>query len=160
MVSPGKILAAPERFTSKICVDLATGCHEWTGALTGLPKHRYGSFYCDQRKKPVAAHRWAYEQAKGPIPEGFHLDHLCRNTKCVNPDHLEAVAPKENHQRAHWPIKTQCKRGHELTPNNVYQKPNGGHRQCRKCRAITNSDHYVRHSREPRFEPGLLSVFG
>lgn len=30
---------------------------------------------------------------------GLQLDHLCCNTKCLNPDHLELVTPKENSQR-------------------------------------------------------------
>lgn len=47
-----------------------------------------------------AAHRWYYEQAKGLIPEGLQLDHLCCNTLCVNPDHLEVVTAKENIRRA------------------------------------------------------------
>lgn len=49
--------------------------------------------------KHVGAHRLAYELARGPIPAGFHVDHLCRVTNCVNPDHLEAVPPRENVRR-------------------------------------------------------------
>lgn len=47
----------------------------------------------------IGAHRLAYIRAKGPIPEGHHIDHLCRVTTCVNPDHLEAVTPGENVRR-------------------------------------------------------------
>jgi hypothetical protein len=45
------------------------------------------------------AHRAAYEQAKGPIPAGMHLDHVCRNRSCINPDHLEPVTSAENTRR-------------------------------------------------------------
>ncbi len=45
------------------------------------------------------AHRWFYEQAKGPIPDGLSIDHLCRVPPCVNPDHLEAVSHTENVRR-------------------------------------------------------------
>jgi len=47
-----------------------------------------------------SAHRLWYERRYGPIPEGMEIDHLCRNTSCVNPDHLEAVTPVENKRRS------------------------------------------------------------
>jgi len=49
--------------------------------------------------KQVAAHRAMYLQEVGPIPEGFVLDHLCRQTRCICPDHLEAVTQEVNSQR-------------------------------------------------------------
>jgi len=42
------------------------------------------------------AHRVSYEHFRGPIPEGYEVDHGCRNTLCINPAHLEAVTPEEN----------------------------------------------------------------
>jgi hypothetical protein len=45
------------------------------------------------------AHLVYYEKYKGPIPEGLELDHLCRVTLCVNPEHLEAVTPAVNARR-------------------------------------------------------------
>lgn len=50
-------------------------------------------------KKHVLVHRFAYEQVKGPIPEGLFIDHLCRNRGCVNPNHLEPVTNRENVMR-------------------------------------------------------------
>jgi hypothetical protein len=48
----------------------------------------------------IGAHRLAYIRAKGAIPKGHHIDHLCRVTNCINPDHLEAVTPGENVRRS------------------------------------------------------------
>lgn len=48
----------------------------------------------------VLAHILYYRKYKGDIPEGCEIDHLCRNTSCVNPDHLEAVSHAINIQRS------------------------------------------------------------
>jgi hypothetical protein len=45
------------------------------------------------------AHRVAYEQHNGPIPDGMEVGHLCGNPACVRPDHLEAVSHAENVRR-------------------------------------------------------------
>lgn len=74
------------------------------------------------------AHRVAYEQAKGPIPTGLQIDHLCRNRACVNPDHLEAVTQGENVRRA---VPDRCINGHDLN-DNPYRYH--GKRMCRPCR--------------------------
>jgi hypothetical protein len=71
------------------------GCWEWKGAKDG---DGYG--HLGVAGSVVGAHRYAYELLVGPIPEGLHLDHLCRNRPCVNPDHLEPVTQAVNVGRA------------------------------------------------------------
>jgi HNH endonuclease len=39
----------------------------------------------------LRVHRFAWELLNGPIPDGPTIDHLCRNTLCVKPAHLEVV---------------------------------------------------------------------
>lgn len=68
----------------------------------------------------MAAHRAMFELVNGPVPDGLDLDHLCRNTLCVNPDHLEPVTRRENVLRgegrsAQNARRTTCLHGHELT---------------------------------------------
>ena len=45
------------------------------------------------------AHRWMYIRAHGDPGPQLHIDHLCRQPACVNPEHLEAVSPAENARR-------------------------------------------------------------
>lgn len=74
--------------------DPVTGCWIWQMK----PGSRgYGVLQRDGLKIP--AHRWVYENCKGPIPAGLDLDHLCRNKICVNPAHLEPVTQTENTRR-------------------------------------------------------------
>lgn len=82
-------------------------------------------------------HRAVYEVLVGPIPAGFQIDHLCRNTACYNPAHLEAVTPAENSRRRVARI-THCPFGHPYDEGNTYTAPTrhgGVNRQCRICRA-------------------------
>ena len=45
------------------------------------------------------SHRAYWERLHGKVPPGHDLDHLCRNRRCVNPDHLEPVTRKQNNRR-------------------------------------------------------------
>lgn len=96
---------------------------------------KYGVFWFEGRL--VKAHRWAWEQENGPVPEGLDLDHLCRVTLCVRPSHLEPVTRRENLARGRHANqntgKTVCVHGHDLTPENTYRYSNGK-RACRTCR--------------------------
>lgn len=76
--------------------DPETGCWIWQRSKS---PQGYGRRSVPGRKGPAPAHRVAYEQAKGPIPDGLVIDHLCRNPSCVNPNHLEVVTCAENTRR-------------------------------------------------------------
>lgn len=122
-----------ERFWSK--VDASASCWVWTGASAGNGYGKLGRTVNGKTAYPYA-HRYAYELLVGPIPGGLVIDHLCKNRKCVNPDHLEAVTQRSNVMRSAAPTslnarKTHCNRGHEYSEENTYHGADG--RACRAC---------------------------
>lgn len=109
------------------------GCIIWPLRQT---KNGYG--HSNKGRSSVVAHRLAYENQVGPIPDGLTLDHLCRNRLCVNPEHLEPVTQRENNLRGNSVSginhrKTQCKHGHPLRGDNLHIDAKG-HRRCLDCR--------------------------
>lgn len=84
----GRHGTAEEHFWVK--VEKTADCWLWLGAKAA----GYGLF------RGHRAHRWAYENLRGPIPEDLTIDHLCRARACVNPAHMEAVTREENTRRA------------------------------------------------------------
>lgn len=124
--------AAVLRFADKIALT-DSGCIDWLGST--IPAG-YGRFWSGAGV--VYAHRWSYEHHLGKIPDGMQIDHLCRNTSCVNPDHLEPVTQHINLLRGHgWAgehaRKTHCPAGHPYAGANLYLS-RSGERHCRACR--------------------------
>jgi len=128
-----KIWAPRDRFWSKVRQAGSTDCWLWLGKIE---RNGYGRFWYNGRC--VFAHRFAYEDAKGPIPEGLSIDHLCRNRGCVNPSHLEAVTNRVNLLRgegitAQLAAKTHCTKGHPFDLLNTAINRRGA-RVCIQCR--------------------------
>jgi hypothetical protein len=124
------------RFRESAVVDLTTGC--WN--FTKLQKNGYPVFYLNRHHPSNYAHRLSYEAAFGPIPAGLELDHLCRNPRCVRPDHLEAVTHAENVRRGNSGLnqnthKTVCIHGHPFDDANT-GRDRRGDRFCKACRRL------------------------
>lgn len=143
-----------DRFMAKVSRDEETGCWSWTGCVTSTG---YGRVWNGQRSD--WAHRVIYKLASRTIPDGLVLDHLCRNRRCVNPDHLEPVTDRQNTMRgvnpeatrARHKSKTHCLRGHPLFGLNI-RIDNRGHRICRACNAIHRQASQLRRSADVLLE--------
>jgi len=83
-----------DRFWALVDRQPGDGCWVWTGALNN---HGYGK--CSWNGRTELAHVVAYVKTRGPVLPGLELDHLCRNRRCVRPDHLQPVSPAENQAR-------------------------------------------------------------
>ena len=118
-----------------------TGCWIWMGApdvTTG-----YGSISEPTATgfRKIMAHRASWFLHRGPIPDGMHIDHVCRVRMCVNPDHLRVVTPKQNVLENSLGItarnkgKSHCPMGHPYSGDNLRTRKDGS-RQCRTCRRV------------------------
>lgn len=121
---------ASDRFWAKVDPAAPDACWLWRAGQT----NGYGWF------DDMLAHRFAWEERHGPIPDGLTLDHECQIATCVNPAHLNPVPARVNtlldHQRRGvGRYQRRCVRGHELTPANtlVRQRADGLRRDCIVC---------------------------
>lgn len=130
---PGHLQNKPTRFSFE--VDASTGCWNWTGPI-GNQRSGYGR--CGKHW----AHRVSFVHFKGLIPDGLQIDHLCRNARCVNPDHLEAVTGTEN-----------CRRGNgtKLTPEDVVAIRASDELASVICKQYGVAEWHIRQVRKRRF---------
>ena len=101
----------------------------WTA---GRVPSGYGTMRVGERTVP--AHRWAWEQSHGPIPDGAFVDHICHNRACVNVDHLRLATPQQN-----------CWNRSGAMPGRKHDLPRGVYRAGRKYTARAyrdGQDHY------------------
>lgn len=132
---------AVDRVLSR-CVETPSGCWEYQGARG----HR-GHGYVSDKGKQCYAHRVVYEALVVDIPDGLHLDHLCQNPPCVNPQHLDPVTPRVNGLRGDTPQsrnakKTHCPQGHPYSGENLHVK--NRRRIGKTCRRAADLQRYYR----------------
>jgi hypothetical protein len=122
-----------DKFWSRV---FPTGfCWEWRGA-----KRRHGYGYIVVQHKQYLAHRVSYALLVGD-PGEVPLDHLCRNTSCVNPDHLDPVDTRTNTLRgfgasARNARKQTCRNGHDFIP----RTGNESGRKCPMCARVASKE--------------------
>lgn len=116
-------------------------CIEWTGYR--LPSG-YGTI--GWRGRTWVVHRAMWTATVGPVPtdDDWTLDHLCRNRRCVNIDHLEVVTRTENSRRGGGLLAARevnrntetCRKGlHPWVPENWFYNADGS-RTCLECKRI------------------------
>jgi hypothetical protein len=114
-----------ERF-SRWDVDEDSGCWVWRGCTN---PDGYGLITFEGRQTTV--HRVSYILHVGDIPPGKELDHICKNRRCLNPAHLEAVVHRENVMRGGSAIRSEfCKKGHRF---DGYDKKRN-RQYCKTCK--------------------------
>ena len=133
------------------CPECASGGHGDLGECiqsTNKPNPTHG--YAPKRVDGVRdyEHRIAYREARGEIPDGMVLDHICHDPatcpspnkncphrSCVNPWHLEPKSRGDNIARGYNinAAKTHCMNGHPFDDDNTYVNPSTGSRVCRVC---------------------------
>lgn len=121
-------------------------CWMWVGAIHAKGYGQY--FYAGQMRQ---AHRVGFTLARGEIPRGLQLDHLCRVRHCVNPSHLEPVTSLVNTHRGFGPSalngrKTRCVHGHPFDESNTRHRVRNG-RNVRECLACSKAAEIARWGR-------------
>ena len=132
---------ATERFNKKIRICPETQCHEWTGCLTKKGYGIFNSFSSRKKNRVTTAHRFSYWLSKGKLTNGLVIDHICKNRKCVNIEHLREVTSyfnamlNSNGIAYNNSIKKTCKNGHPFNLENTKIENKNGreYRQCLIC---------------------------
>jgi hypothetical protein len=121
-----------------------TSCTNWNGSLNS---QGYARIWKDSKWQRMSHIVW--KESYGLIPQGLFVLHHCDNPRCVNPKHLFLGNQKQNMQdcaakgrlvqQVYGP--NRCKRGHELSSDNVYVWTGG--RRCKLCHKNRNAKSFV-----------------
>lgn len=123
-------------------IEVTPNCWNWTGQRVRAYGHLGYWSLTEKRSTSMQAHRFVWSVLVGPIPDDMTLDHLCKNTLCVNPDHLRVLDNVTNSllgysQHAKNARKTHCPQGHSLSGPNL-GIGSKGERLCLSCRRELN----------------------
>jgi len=103
---------------------------------------KYGYFAMAGINK-ISAHRLSFAISNGRLKKGMHIDHMCKNPRCINNIHLRQVTPRINSIEnsisvsAINAVKTHCLNGHPFSKENTWNRLANGknytHRVCLIC---------------------------
>jgi hypothetical protein len=121
-------MTLPTAFWTK--TGTATNCLVWRGAQNSKG---YGCFAVNGGSQ--LAHRVAWEDVHGPIPDSLTIDHLCRVRACVNVEHMELVSNAENLRRQPRVLRVggECRNGHRVESVAALYVRRDGTKECREC---------------------------
>lgn len=163
MTEPTK-LHIPEPYAGKVrarilsSIQEVDGCWEWQKSLSVRGGYAQIMLSIEPKKPQLfSGHRASWLAFRGDLAPGLHIDHLCRNHRCVNPEHLEPVTPAENALRgevAREGIKATtpvnyCRHGHRMTGDNLYEFKNYGVPRviCNACRLASRERYRLKNIR-------------
>lgn len=146
------------RFWPKVDRKGPEDCWNWLGAVAG---NGYGSIFLEEVAREgggvkvinAQVHRVAWELTHGEIQDGLVIDHMCKNTLCCNPAHLQPIDQRTNCTVLARPTpftknkeKTHCKYGHAFEGDNYVwiRRPvdNFPTRACVRCRPYLANSMY------------------
>ena len=96
-----KNISMKQHLLNNVEIITESGCWIW---MLGVDYKGYGIVNIPSVRKTIRAHRAAYQEFKGPIPEKMHVLHSCDTPCCCNPNHLRSGTNLDN-------MRDKCERG-------------------------------------------------
>ena len=131
-------------------IDPITNCYLWQGSKKDTG---HGIIMINRRR--IGVHRVSAVLHLGLDPNNYELQanhkRECKNASCWNYDHLYLGTPADN-VSDQVALNTliggmkpllQCKRGHEMSEDNISYLTNG-QRYCKLCRRLTRNARHAR----------------
>jgi hypothetical protein len=107
-----------ERFKMKTKLNEENGCIDW---IASFGNDGYGRF-STKKQGSIRAHRYAYEQEFGTIPNGLFVLHRCDRCACVNVEHLFLGTTQDNMTDMVLKGRSKALRGHEHHNSKLIEK--------------------------------------